>query len=131
MDYSKGRSEEELEPFYPNEILRHTLLTFLFISTVLLGVMFLPESFQKSTDEFASIPPRPPWYLSPFYQVSDLIKNKTVFMILITIIAIAFIGIPFLDRKSERRLWKKPIFFTIIIINLATVLVLSLIRFFK
>jgi len=24
-DYSKGRSEEELEPFFPNEILRHTL----------------------------------------------------------------------------------------------------------
>jgi quinol-cytochrome oxidoreductase complex cytochrome b subunit len=130
VDYSKGRSEEELEPFYPNEILRHTLLTFLFISAVLLGVMFFPESFQKSTDEFASFQTRLPWYLSPFYQLSDLIKSKAVFLYLLIIVAIAFISIPFLDRKAERRLWKKPVFFTIIIINLSMILVLGLIRYF-
>jgi cytochrome b subunit of formate dehydrogenase len=98
VDLSKGRSEEELEAFYPNEILRHTLLTFLFISAVMLGVMFFPESFQKSTDEFASFQTRPPWFLLPF---------------------------------SERSLWKKPIFLSIVIINLLMIIAFGLIKFFQ
>ncbi len=131
VDYSKDRSEEELELFYPNEILRHTLLTFLFISAVMLGVMFFPESFQKSTDEFAVLQTRPPWYLLPFYQLLDLLKSKATYIAILTILAIAFIGIPFLDRKSERSLWKKPIFLSIIVINLSMIMFLGLIRFFQ
>ena len=131
VDYSKGRSEEELEPFFPNEILRHTLLTFLFISAVLLGVIFIPESFQKATDEFAALQTRPPWYLLPFYQLLDLIKNKAVYLVILIVLAIAFIGIPFLDRKSEKSLWKKPIFLSIIVINLLMIVLLGFIRFFQ
>ncbi len=131
MDYSKGRSEEELEPFYPNEILKHTLLTFLFISAVMLGVIFIPESFQKATDEFAALQARPPWYLLPFYQLLDLIKNKAVYLVILIVLAIAFIGIPFLDRKSEKSLWKKPIFLSIIVINLLMIVLLGFIRFFQ
>ncbi len=131
MDYSKGRSEEELELFYPNEILRHTLLTFLFISAVILGVIFIPESFQKATDEFAALQARPPWYLLSFYQLLDLIKNKAVYLVILIVLAIAFIGIPFLDRKSEKSLWKKPIFLSIIVVNLLMIVLLGLIRFFQ
>jgi quinol-cytochrome oxidoreductase complex cytochrome b subunit len=131
MDYSEGRSEEELEPFYPNEILRHTLLTFLFISAVMLGVIFIPESFQKATDEFAALQARPPWYLLSFYQLLDLIKNKAVYLVILIVFAIAFIGIPFLDRKSEKSLWKKPIFLSIIVINLLMIVLLGFIRFFQ
>lgn len=130
-DYSKGRSEEELELFYPNEILRHTLLTFLFISAVMLGVIFIPESFQKATDEFAALQTRPPWYLLSFYQLLDLIKNKAVYLVILIVFAIAFIGIPFLDRKSEKSLWKKPIFLSIIGINLLMIVLLGFIRFFQ
>ncbi len=131
MDYSKGRSEEELEPFYPNEILKHTLLTFLFISAVMLGVIFIPESFQKATDEFAALQARPPWYLLPLYQLLDLIKNKAVYLVILIVLAIAFIGIPFLDRKSEKSLWKKPIFLSIIVINLLMIVLLGFIRFLQ
>ena len=129
VDYSKGRSEEELEPFFPNEILRHTLLTFLFISAVMLGVLFLPESFQKSTDEFASFQTRPPWFLLPFYHVSSLINNKVWYVFIVIIYAITFICIPFLDRNSERCLRKKPIFSTIVIINLLMIFVLGITKY--
>lgn len=131
VDYSKGRSEEELEAFYPNEILRHTLITFFFISAVLLGVMFFPESFQKSTDEFASFQTRPPWFLLPFYHVSSIINNKVCWVSILVIYAIAFISVPFLDRNSERSLWKKPIFLTIVIINLLMIFVLGLTRYLQ
>ena len=125
VDFSKGRSEEELEAFYPNEILRHTLLTFLFISAVMLGVMFFPESFQKSTDEFASFQTRPPWFLLPFCHLSNLINNKVWHVIILAIYAITFISVPFLDRNTERSLWKKPIFLYIVIINILMIFVLG------
>lgn len=131
VDYSRGRGPEELESFYPNEVLRHILLIFLFISAVMLGVIFIPESFQKATDEFAALQTRPPWYLLPFYQLLDLIKNKAVYLVILIVLAIAFIGIPFLDRKAEKSLWKKPIFLSIIVINLLMIVLLGFIRFFQ
>ena len=131
VDYSRGRGHEELESFYPNEVLRHILLIFLFISAVMLGVIFIPESFQKATDEFAAFQTRPPWYLLPFYQLLDLIKHKAVYLVILIVLAIAFIGIPFLDRRSERSLWKKPVFLFIIVVNLSMIFILGLIRFFQ
>ena len=131
VDYRKGRSEEELELFFPNEILRHTLLTFLLIGTIMLGVLFLPESFQKSVDEFASYENRPPWFLLPFYYISGLINNKVWYILIISIYAITFIGVPFLDRNAERRLWKKPIFLSIVIINLLLIFALGIIKFLQ
>jgi len=130
-DYSKGRSDDELELFFPNEVLRHTLLTFFFISAVMLGVLFFPESFQKSTDEFASFQTRPPWFLLPFCYLSGLINNKFCYISIISIYAIAFIGIPFLDKNAERSLWKKPIFFSIVIINLLLIFALGIIKFLQ
>ncbi len=131
VDFSKGRSEEELEAFYPNEILRHTILTFLFISSVMLGVLFLPESFQKSTDEFASFQTRPPCFLLPFYHCSSLINNMVWHVAILVIYAITFISVPFLDRNAERSLWKKPIFLTIVIINLLMIFVLGLTKYLQ
>lgn len=130
-DYSKGRSEEELEAFYPNEILRHTLLTFLFISAVMFGVLFLPESFQKATDEFASFQTKPPWFLLPFYHISSLINNRVWYVSILVIYAIIFISVPFLDRNTERSLWKKPIFFSIVIINILLIFVLGLTKYLQ
>lgn len=130
-DYSKGRSEEELEAFYPNEILRHTLLTFLFISAVMLGVLFLPESFQKATDEFVSFQTKPPWFLLPFYHISSLINNRVWYVSILVIYAIIFISVPFLDRNTERSLWKKPIFFSIVIINILLIFVLGLTKYLQ
>ena len=130
-DYSKGRSQEELEPFFPNEILRHTLVTFFFISAVMLGVLFFPESFQKSTDEFASFQTKPPWFLIPFYHVSDLTNNKIRCITIFLIYAIAFISVPFIDRNAERSLWKKPIFLSVVIINLLMIFVLGITKYFQ
>jgi len=131
VDYSKGRSEEELEAFYPNEVLRHIILTFLFISAVMLGVLFLPDSLQKPTDEFASFQTRPQWFLLPFYHLSGLINNKVWYVAILVIYAITFISVPFLDRNAERSLWKKPIFLTIVIINLIMIFVLGLTRYLQ
>lgn len=127
VDYSKGRKPEELEPFFPNEMLRHTLLTFFFVSAVMLGVLFIPESFQKSTDEFAAYQTKPiMWFLMPFYKFSNIINYKTVYIAIITVYAIIFISVPFLDRNPKKSLWKKPIFLSIVIVNIVMIVVLGL-----
>jgi len=131
VDYSKGRSEEELEAFYPNEVLRHIILTFLFISAVMLGVLLLPDSLQKSTDEFASFQARPQWFLLPFYHISGLINNKVWYVVILVTYAITFISVPFLDRNAERSLWKKPVFLTIVIINLLMIFALGLTKYLQ
>ncbi len=131
VDYSKGRGEEELEPFFPNEILRHTLLTFLLISAIMLGVLFLPESFQHSVDESIPNENSLPWFLLPFYYISGLINHKACFLLIITLYAITFIGVPFLDRNSERSLWKKPVFLSIVIINIMMISTLGIIKYLQ
>ncbi|MCP4254740.1 MAG: hypothetical protein GY775_15315 [Candidatus Scalindua sp.] len=131
VDYRKGRSEGELEPFFPNEILRHTLLTFLLISAIMLGVLFLPESFQKSIDDYASYENRPLWFLLPFSHLSSLINSKVWFVIVIAIYAMAFIAVPFLDRNYKRSLWKKPVFLSIVIINMLMIFILGITKYLQ
>ncbi len=131
VDYRIGRREEELEPFFPNEILRHTLLTFLLISAIMLGVIFLPESFQNSVDDSISYENSPLWFLLPFYYISGLISHKAWFLLIITLYAITFIGVPFLDRNNERSLWKKPVFLSIVIINILMIIALGIIKYLQ
>ncbi len=131
VDYSKGRSEEELEPFFPNEILRHTLLTFLLLSAIMLGVLFLPESFQNSLDESISHENSLSWFLLPFHYISGLIDHKVLYVLIVSLYAIAFIGVPFLDRNSERSLWKKPVFLSIVIINILMLIALGIIKYLQ
>jgi len=129
VDYRKGRSKEELEQFFPNEILRHTLLTFFLISAVMVAVIVLPESFQKSTDEYSTFLTRPPWYLLPFYQLSFLVKSKALYITALVVFVLLFVSIPFLDRNIKRCLWKKPVFLSFVILVLSMVIFLGLMRF--
>ncbi|MBC8551359.1 MAG: hypothetical protein H8D23_17065 [Candidatus Brocadiales bacterium] len=131
VDYRKGRNEDELEPFFPNEVLRHTLLTFFLISAIMLGVLFLPESYQKSIDEFASYENKPLWFLLPFSYMSSLIDSRALSVVVFAIYAIAFIAVPFLDRNRKRSLLKKPAFLSIVIINLLIILTLGITKYLQ
>jgi len=107
------------------------LVTFFFISAIMLGVLFFPESFQKSTDEFASFQTKPMWFLLPFFHISTLINNKVWYVIILTIYAIMFVAVPFLDRNAERSLWKKPVFLSIVIINLLMIFALGITKYLQ
>ncbi|MCP5005191.1 MAG: hypothetical protein GY941_14835 [Planctomycetes bacterium] len=131
VDYRKGRSKEELEPFFPNEILRHLLLTFFLISAVMVAVIVIPESFQKSTDEFAAFTSMPPWYLLPFYQLSSLARSKALYVTVLFVFSLLFLSVPFLDRSSIRCLWKKPVFLSLVILGLSMIATLGLIRYLQ
>lgn len=126
-DYSRYYKPEELEPFYPNEFLRHALVVFILVIGLLLGVIFLPESAQQAPDLTAAASgEKPYWYLLPIYELCRLAPNKTAFFAVLGCAAAAMLSVPFWDRTNERRLWKRPVFFSVVIICLAILTALGI-----
>ncbi|MFQ5862446.1 MAG: hypothetical protein ACE5IC_04920 [Candidatus Brocadiales bacterium] len=126
-DYSKYYRPEELEPFYPNEFLRHILVILILIIGLLLGVMFLPESAQDALGIGEDAPEEKPlWYLLPIYELSRLVADKTAFFAILGCAAAALLSVPFWDRTKEKRLWRRPVFFPIVIVCLMIILTLGI-----
>lgn len=126
-DYSRYYEPEELEPFFPNEFLRHILVVFILVIGLLLGVIFLPESAQQAPGLTAVAPgEKPQWYLLPIYELSRLMPNKTTFFAILGCATAALLSVPFWDRTSERRLWKRPVFFSIVIMCLVMLTALGI-----
>jgi quinol-cytochrome oxidoreductase complex cytochrome b subunit len=128
-DYTKDYPPEELEPFFPNELLRHLLVIFLLIIVEFLGVVLLPETAQDRVDPLSAAggyDPKPLWFLLPIYGLFGLIPSKTVCFALLGCDMAALISLPFWDRVKERRLWKKRGLFEVVIIWLIIFLILGI-----
>lgn len=126
-DYTKYYRPDELEPFYPNEFLRHVLVVFILFAGLLLGVIFLPESAQGVRSIGEGVPgQKPPWYILPIYELSVLLPEKAAFFAVLGCTAAAFISLPFWDRGRERRLWKRPVLFRVVIVCLVIILALGI-----
>ncbi len=106
-DYTKDYPPEALEPFFPNEFLRHVLVTLFLVIIVFLGVVFLPETTQDRVDDGGTYEPKPLWFLLPIHGLFELIPSNTLCFTLLGIGAAALISLPFWDRAKERRLWRK------------------------
>ncbi|HHT9119039.1 MAG TPA: hypothetical protein ACFYD3_00650 [Candidatus Hypogeohydataceae bacterium YC41] len=127
-DYTKDYSPEELEPFFPNELLRHLLVIFLLIIVEFVGIAFLPETAQDRVSQQSAsggYQPKPLWFLLPVYGLFKLVPSKTACFVLLGCGAMAFISLPFWDRAKERRLWKKRGLFEAVIIWLIIFLILG------
>lgn len=124
-DYSKEYKPEELEPFFPNELLRNLLVIFILIIVEFIGIVSLPESSQDNirSQEYT---PRPLWFLLPIYQLFRIIPSKAACFALLGLAALTLLGLPFWDRSQERRLWKKHVLLEVVIICLVVVTVLGL-----
>lgn len=115
-DYTRDYPPEELEPFFPNEFLRHLLVIFILIIVEFLGIVFLPETAQDKVSEQGPYNPKPLWFLLPIYGLFRLIPSKTICFILLGCGAAALLSLPFWDRARERRLWKKRGLFEVVIV---------------
>jgi quinol-cytochrome oxidoreductase complex cytochrome b subunit len=115
-DYTKHYPPEQLEPFFPNEFLRHLLVIFILIIVEFLGVVFLPESAQDRVSQEGLYNPRPLWFLLPIYGLFRLIPSKTACFVLLGCGAAALLSLPFWDRNKERNLWKKRGLFEVVIV---------------
>jgi ubiquinol-cytochrome c reductase cytochrome b subunit len=107
------KPEKEPEPFYPRQILMDLSLTALLIIGLGLLCFFVPAPLGPAAN--AADPqyiPRPEWYYLPIFQWLKYWHGAaSVIGILIipTVLVLAIIALPFLDRSVERRPWKRPV----------------------
>jgi ubiquinol-cytochrome c reductase cytochrome b subunit len=105
--------EQKSEPFYPRQILMDLSLTALLIIGLGLLSFLAPAPLGPAAN--AADPqyiPRPEWYYLPIFQWLKYWHGAaTVVGILIipTVLVLAVIALPFLDRGIERRPWKRPV----------------------
>ncbi|MDR4507860.1 MAG: hypothetical protein MRJ65_06430 [Candidatus Brocadiaceae bacterium] len=101
-DYTKNRSPEMLEPFFPNELFRHLIVSCFLVVVELIAVMFFPAPVV-----FAAKPDHIPWFLYPIYLVKTHIHNEIFFIILLVTSAFVFIFLPFIIGGISRSVSKK------------------------
>lgn len=101
------------ELFYPRQVLMDLSLTSLLIIGLGLLSFFMPMQLGPAANPSdAQYVPRPEWYYLPIFQWLKYWHGAaSVIGILIipTVLALAIIALPFLDRSIERRPWKRPV----------------------
>ena len=104
--------KQKTELFYPRQVLMDLSLTALLIVGLGLLAFFVPVQLGPPANPAdAQYVPRPEWYYLPIFQWLKYWHGAaSVIGILIipTILVLAIIALPFLDRGIERRPWKRP-----------------------
>jgi ubiquinol-cytochrome c reductase cytochrome b subunit len=104
--------KQKSELFYPRQVLMDLSLTALLIIGLGLLCFFMPTQLGPPANPAdAQYIPRPEWYYLPIFQWLKYWHGAaSVIGILIipTVLAVAVIALPFLDRSIERRPWKRP-----------------------
>jgi ubiquinol-cytochrome c reductase cytochrome b subunit len=107
------RPTQKPEPFYPRQVVMDLSLTALLI--IGLGVLAFLAPVQlgpPANPADTQYVPRPEWYYLPIFQWLKYWHGAGSIvgvLIIPTVLVLAIVAVPFLDRRSERRPWKRPI----------------------
>lgn len=101
------------ESFYPRQVLMDLGFAWL----LMVGLVFLAYFHPVGLGPIANpadthFLPRPEWYYLPFFEWLKFWEDpKVVFAVVVTpgVLALLLFLLPFLDRKLERRPWRRPI----------------------
>jgi ubiquinol-cytochrome c reductase cytochrome b subunit len=101
------------ETFYPRQVIIDGLFALAIIVVLALLAQFLPfELGPKANPADTTYLPRPEWYYIPIFQWLKYWPGSLSFLgvvVLPSIVAFLFASLPFLDRRMERRPWKRPV----------------------
>ena len=118
------------EPFYPRQVLMDLSLTALLIIGLGFLAFFVPVQLSHAADPAdAQYIPRPEWYYLPIFQWLKYWRGAASIigvLVMPTILVLAVLAVPFLDRGTERRPWKRPVALGAYIFVLAMLLGLGL-----
>lgn len=118
------------ERFYPKQVLMDTAVALLMICVLGLLSHFLPtELGPKANPADTQYVPRPEWYYLPIFQWLKYFKGPFAvvgIVIIPTLTAILIIALPFIDRRLERRPWRRPVAVSIYLAILATLIAFGL-----
>ncbi|HEV2380685.1 MAG TPA: cytochrome b N-terminal domain-containing protein [Terriglobia bacterium] len=101
------------QSFYPRQLLMDLGLA-LFVIVILGSLALLypavlgPEANPADTQFL----PRPEWYYRSLFQWLKLWTGSSVVVgigVIPLIVVVLFVGLPFIDRRAERRPWKRPL----------------------
>lgn len=101
------------ETFYPRQVIIDAVFALVIIAVLAVLANFVPfELGPKANPADTRFLPRPEWYYIPIFQWLKYWPGALSFVgvvIIPGIIAFLFASLPFIDRRMERRPWKRPI----------------------
>jgi quinol-cytochrome oxidoreductase complex cytochrome b subunit/mono/diheme cytochrome c family protein len=118
------------ERFYPRQVLMDTAVALLMICALGFLAHFHPfELGPKANPADTQYVPRPEWYYLPIFQWLKYFKGSlAIFGIVIipSLTALLVVALPFIDRRLERRSWKRPFAVGIYLAILGTLIAFGL-----
>jgi len=107
-----GDLKQKAELFYPRQVLMDLSLTALLIIGLGLLCFFVPIQLGPPANPAdAQYIPRPEWYYLPIFQWLKYWHGSAAIvgvLVIPTLLLLAVLALPFLDRGVERRPWKRP-----------------------
>jgi len=113
--FSENPSKPQHKPelFYPRQVLMDLSLTALLIIGLGLMAFFAPLQLGPPANPAdAQYVPRPEWYYLPIFQWLKYwhgAASVVGILVIPSVLVVAIIALPFLDRGIERRPWKRPV----------------------
>src|SRR4029077_3183274 len=112
VDENPYEPKQKPELFYPRQVLMDLSLTALLIIGLGLLCFFVPMQVGPPANPAdAQYVPRPEWYYLPIFQWLKYWHGSAAIvgvLVIPTILVLAVLALPFLDRSVERRPWKRP-----------------------
>jgi ubiquinol-cytochrome c reductase cytochrome b subunit len=113
VDEDPLHPKQKVELFYPRQVLMDLSLTALLIIGLGLLCFFVPMQIGPPANPAdAQYIPRPEWYYLPIFQWLKYWHGSAAIigvLVIPTLLALAIVALPFLDRRAERRPWKRPV----------------------
>ena len=105
--------KQKTEQFYPKQVIMDIVFATVLVGTLGLLSYLAPVALgPKANPADTSFLPRPEWYYLPIFQWLKYWNGASAIIGIIIIpgiIAGFLVALPFIDRKLERRPWKRPV----------------------
>lgn len=108
--------------FYPTFVMEDVLVIFIFMAVFCGVVFFFPGLIVFGDAEIPADPfntpehVKPEWYFLASYQFLKIIPSEVGALILMSIAALLFVSLPFMDRSEENNILKRPVFLTLVLV---------------
>lgn len=100
-------------PFYPRQVAMDALFAVVIIGILAAIAHYVPMDLGPAANPADThFLPRPEWYYRPAFQWLKYLSGRWSLMggiMLPALLALIFAAVPFLDRRPERRPWRRPV----------------------
>ena len=110
---------------FPTFVMEDVLVIFIFMVVFCVLVFFFPQLIVFDDAEIPADPfntpehIKPEWYFLASYQFLKIIPSEFGALILMSIAALLFVFLPFVDRSEEVNILKRPVFLTLVLACIA------------